>query len=169
MKDPHAELLRKSPEALAYTTLRLLRPLLLGLRRTLESHEGGRGGISVPMRDVMDLIRQAPDRSTVPFLARVMMLDRQPVQRAVNKLLRAKLLARVPNPAHQRSALLKLTALGATKLDGIQAAEMRELRSMVSPFSKQELVDCVSVLEHLRIEFAIRTAASEVKASRGRK
>ena len=150
----------KTRDELAYAILRVLRPLVIGAQRTLE-RRAGRKSPSSTKRSILDLLRQAGRPVAVPFLARALLLDRQPVQRVVDQLLRTKLLARLPNPDHLRSPLLTLSARGNAELDRIRAGEMTVLRKMIAPFPRKDLATCSAVLEHLRIEFAMRAAVLE--------
>ena len=74
---------------------------------------------------------------------------------------RTQHVARLANPDHLRSPLLTLSARGKAELERIRAGEIQELRKMVAPFSRADLAKCSSVLEHLRIEFAMRAAVLE--------
>lgn len=57
------------------------------------------------------------DALTVPAIARRLGLARQSVQRVVDEMVDAGLVTREPNPDHQRSPLMALTAEGRAVLD----------------------------------------------------
>lgn len=148
-------------EELAYSTLRLLRPLLIGLQATLESHEGRQRALTIPMRDALDLVKRLPDSLTAPHLASIMMQPRRSVQRVVDRLLREGLLAQLPNRTFARLPLLRLTALGAKKLDRVRVPELRTLKFIASGLPHRTWVETLRMDEHLLVEFEIRVQAQD--------
>ena len=147
MSDTRVAHAASSPEEAVYDVLRLLRPLLLSLVRTVERRQAGQP-VTLGMRAVLERLVQG-GAQPVPRIARAMMLDRQPVQRHVDQLLAARLVERVPNPEHRRSALVRATAAGAEQFARIRSAEMRDLRAIASGVRERDVEACRRVLEHL--------------------
>ncbi|MBS2023351.1 MAG: MarR family transcriptional regulator [Deltaproteobacteria bacterium] len=116
-------------------------------------------GVSLAMRDVLDLLHEAgAEGATVPFLARILTLDRQSVQPVVDRLASAGLVVRAPNPHHRRSVLLRLTKDGAEVIRLVRTRELGEIPLMFAPFTQAEIVNCLRVVEHLLVKTAIRAA-----------
>gem|GEM_PF-2343580 len=138
-------------DELAYLMVRTFRPLTLGLR-SFEARPVRKALGAVP-RAVLDVLRQVWPRP-VPFIARILLIERQQVQRAVNELLARKLVVNRPNPRHLRSTMFELTVAGRAELKTYWTEETRRLRMMLAPFSDGDLEVARSVLEHLRIEFS---------------
>lgn len=79
-------------------------------------------GISPARWQTIAVIRD--QAMTVPDIARRLGLRRQSVQHNVNRLLAQGLAELVPNPAHRRASLVRLTAAGQATMDvlyGLQA------------------------------------------------
>ncbi len=73
------------------------------------AEELDRGELTAPRRGVLMEIEHAGPR-TVPELAKERACTRQYVQQLINELEDAKLVEFVPNPNHQRSSRVQLTA-----------------------------------------------------------
>ena len=148
----------------AFAILRLMRPLQRGLQRRLERQHVTKA-IHTSTREILDLVQEVGP-VTVPFLSRALILERQPVQRSVDTLVKARLLCRMPNPDHRRSPFLALTRTGEVELERIRASESLQLRPMIEPLPVALLKQCLVVLEHLRIELGMdrAVAASQAQA-----
>ncbi|WP_240805737.1 MarR family transcriptional regulator [Streptomyces sp. A1547] len=109
-----------------YDVIRSLWPLHRTIVRAVERELMGTG-MTAGQHAVMDELRRGGPR-TVPQLARLLGLDRQPVQRLVNDATALGLAESTPNPEHQRSRLIRLTPKGEATIRGIQEAEETELR-----------------------------------------
>ncbi len=143
-----------------YDVLRLVRPVLLNLMRTVERRQAGQR-VTMGMRAVLERLSEG-GAQTVPHIARSMMLDRQPVQRLVDELLSAGLVERIANPAHQRSLLIRATPAGVDEFDRIRATEMRDLRDIAVPLASRDVEASLRVLTHLAREFATRAGRPEI-------
>src|SRR5581483_7252739 len=97
----------------------LVGPLYRRVNRKIEQ-EAPRQGLSVGVRAVLDLLR-AHGPMTVPQMGRAQSISRQFVQRMVNDAAAHGLVEAVPNPAHARSSLIRLTDAGRTAIEAVVA------------------------------------------------
>ncbi|WP_460071680.1 MarR family winged helix-turn-helix transcriptional regulator [Streptomyces sp. YKOK-I1] len=119
-------------------------------RRALRKVEQGEAveGASVGVRSVLDLLRQKGDM-TVPQMARVMALSRQFVQRMVNDAAERGWVESVPNPAHQRSSLIRLTEEGHRLVTLVLGREHMLNRQVGGDLTAAEVQTCVRVLREM--------------------
>ncbi|MFF3727888.1 MarR family winged helix-turn-helix transcriptional regulator [Streptomyces erythrochromogenes] len=106
-------------------------------------------GMTAGRHAVMDELRRGGPR-TVPQLARLLGLDRQPVQRLVNDATALGLAESAPNPERRRSRLIRLTPKGETTIRGIREAE---LRRRLSDLTTGDVATALHVLRCLGEEF----------------
>ncbi|RBQ21096.1 MarR family transcriptional regulator [Spongiactinospora rosea] len=105
-------------------------------------------GLSVGVRAVLNLLReQGP--MTVPQMGRAQALSRQFVQRMINDAAARGLVEFVPNPAHKRSSLIRLTGEGAAAITAVIDRERAVLRQAAGDLSEAEIDGCLRVLSHL--------------------
>ncbi|MEU9033468.1 MarR family transcriptional regulator [Streptomyces sp. NPDC048352] len=146
---------RTGPDHLAgpllYEVIRSLWPLHRTVVRAVERELVGTG-MTAGQHAVMDELRRAGPR-TVPQLARLLGLDRQPVQRLVNDATALGLAESTPNPEHRRSRLIRLTPEGEATIRGIQEAEEAELRRRLFDLSAGDVMTALHVLRRLGEEF----------------
>jgi DNA-binding MarR family transcriptional regulator len=117
-----------------------------GLRK-LEQDEDVEG-VSVGVRSVLVLLhRYGP--MTVPQMGRVMTLTRQFVQRMVNDAAARGWVEATPNPAHQRSSLIRITDAGQAVITAILAREHALNRQVGGDLTDGELRACVRVLKEM--------------------
>ena len=118
-----------------------------GLRK-LEQDEADRG-MSVGVRSVLVLLhRYGP--MTVPQMGRLMALTRQFVQRMVNDALERDWAQTTPNPAHQRSSLIRITPEGEAVINAILAREHALNRQVGGgELTDAELRACARVLKEM--------------------
>jgi DNA-binding MarR family transcriptional regulator len=105
-------------------------------------------GASVGVRSVLDLLRRF-EPMTVPQMGRIMALSRQFVQRTVNDAVAHGWAEIIPNPAHQRSSLIRLTDGGRTTITAILAREHALNRQVGGDLTDAEITACVRVLKEL--------------------
>ncbi|MEU1515038.1 MarR family winged helix-turn-helix transcriptional regulator [Streptomyces sp. NPDC005811] len=119
-------------------------------RRALRKVEQGEAveGASVGVRSVLDLLRRKGDL-TVPQMARVMALSRQFVQRTVNDAAERGWVESVPNPAHQRSSLIRLTEEGHRLVTLVLGREHMLNRQVGGDLTEAEVRACVRVLREM--------------------
>ncbi|MFF7047148.1 MarR family winged helix-turn-helix transcriptional regulator [Streptomyces griseorubiginosus] len=116
--------------------------------RTLEQDEADRG-MSVGVRSVLVLLHRY-GTMTVPQMARVMSLTRQFVQRMTNEAMDRGWAEATPNPAHQRSSLIRITAEGETVVDAVLAREHALNRQVGGgELTGAELQACTRVLKEM--------------------
>ncbi|MFB6714229.1 MULTISPECIES: MarR family winged helix-turn-helix transcriptional regulator [unclassified Streptomyces] len=105
-------------------------------------------GLSVGVRAVLDLLREHGPM-TVPQMGRTQALSRQFVQRMVNDAAAGQLVEIVPNPAHQRSSLIRLTDDGRAAIDAALAREQDLLRRVDGSLTDADVTACVRVLSRM--------------------
>ncbi|WCH97011.1 MarR family transcriptional regulator [Streptomyces moderatus] len=117
-----------------------------GLRKLEQGEEVE--GVSVGVRSVLVLLhRYGP--MTVPQMGRLMTLTRQFVQRMVNDALTRGWAEATPNPAHQRSSLIRITDEGEAVITAILAREHALNRQVGGELTEAELQACVRVLKEM--------------------
>ncbi|WP_327732661.1 MarR family transcriptional regulator [Streptomyces nojiriensis] len=136
---------------LLYEVIRSLWPLHRTVVRAVE-RELMHTGMTAGQHAVMDELCRGGPR-TVPQLARVLGLDRQPVQRLVNDATALGLAESAPNPEHRRSRLIRLTPKGEAIIRGIQESEETELRRRLSDLTAGDVTTALHVLRRLGEEF----------------
>ncbi|MGW5786565.1 MarR family winged helix-turn-helix transcriptional regulator [Streptomyces sp. NPDC003757] len=102
-------------------------------------------GLSVGVRAVLTMLRRG-GTMTVPQMGRAQAISRQFVQRMVNDAAALDLVESIPNPAHRRSSLIRLTERGRGTIDGILAREHRLLREVGSDLTDSDVTTCLRVL-----------------------
>ncbi|MGW7459942.1 MarR family winged helix-turn-helix transcriptional regulator [Streptomyces sp. NPDC054797] len=139
------------PGPALYEVIRGLWPLHRTVVRAVERELSGTG-MTAGQHAVMDELRRGGPR-TVPQLARLLGLDRQPVQRLVNDATALGLTESAPNPEHRRSRLIRLTPKGETTIRSIQETEETELQRRLSDLSSGDITTALRVLRRLAEEF----------------
>ncbi|GGT23652.1 MarR family winged helix-turn-helix transcriptional regulator [Streptomyces chromofuscus] len=102
-------------------------------------------GLSVGVRAVLDLLHKHGPM-TVPQMGRAQAISRQFVQRMVNDAAARGLVESIPNPAHQRSSLIRLTAQGRAAITAVVAREHTVLREVGGELTDADVRACVRVL-----------------------
>ncbi|MFL4909297.1 MarR family winged helix-turn-helix transcriptional regulator [Streptomyces sp. MMS24-I2-30] len=125
----------------------LVGPLYRRVHRKVEQAESIEG-LSVGVRAVLDLLRQHGPM-TVPQLGRAQTLSRQFVQRMVNDAAAQHLVETVPNPAHQRSSLIRLTSDGTAAITTVRTREHAALRQVSGNLTGADVDACVHVLTRM--------------------
>ena len=87
---------------------------------------------------------------TVPGVARVRRTSRQNIQIVVNRLRKAGLVEIESNPAHKRSALIRLTEKGKVVLGQIQEAESGRRESIFAQIPEEDVACTRRVLSQIR-------------------
>ncbi|MFF7472247.1 MarR family transcriptional regulator [Streptomyces sp. NPDC008092] len=129
----------------------LIGPLYRRAFRKIEQGEQIEGA-SVGVRSVLDLLRRY-EPMTVPQMGRIMALSRQFVQRMVNDAVARGWAEVTPNPAHQRSSLIRLTAEGRATVTAVLAREHALNRQVGGDLTGAEITACVRVLKQLLVTF----------------
>ncbi|MEU9803307.1 MarR family winged helix-turn-helix transcriptional regulator [Streptomyces sp. NPDC051000] len=122
----------------------LVGPLYRRVQRKIEQDAPGQG-LSVGVRAVLDLLREHGPM-TVPQMGQAQSLSRQFVQRMVHDAAARGLTEAVPNPAHQRSSLIRLTDAGLTAITAATAREHALLRRTGGRLTDGEVAACLKVL-----------------------
>jgi DNA-binding MarR family transcriptional regulator len=135
------------PGALAHRlteVFALVGPLYRRVQRKVEQ-DAPLQGVSVGVRAVLDLLREHGPM-TVPQMGRAQALSRQFVQRMVNDAAERDLVETLPNPAHQRSSLIRLTEDGQAAITAVTTRERALLRHVGGDLTDAEVTACVRVL-----------------------
>lgn len=139
------------PDALAgrlSEVFAVLGPLYRRTTRALELKER-KEGFPVGVRAVLELLRMGGRPMTVPQMGRTLALSRQFVQRMVNEAAGRDLVEAIPNPAHQRSSLIRLTDTGRATIDALVARESVLLKRASGDLTEADVDSCVRVLTQL--------------------
>ncbi|MBL3670044.1 winged helix-turn-helix transcriptional regulator [Streptomyces sp. M2CJ-2] len=105
-------------------------------------------GLSVGVRAVLDLLHKHGPM-TVPQMGRAQAISRQFVQRMVNDAAARDLVESTPNPAHQRSSLIRLTDEGRAAIAAVVAREHAVLREVGGDLTDADVRTCVRVLAQM--------------------
>ncbi|MET7456859.1 MarR family transcriptional regulator [Streptomyces sp. NPDC005574] len=124
----------------------LVGPLYRRVQRRIE--QDAAPDLSVGVRAVLDLLREHGPM-TVPQMGRAQSLSRQFVQRMVNDAAAGGLVESIPNPAHQRSSLIRLTDDGRTAITAVTAREHALLRQASGSLTDADVTACVRVLSRM--------------------
>ncbi|MFD4950837.1 MarR family winged helix-turn-helix transcriptional regulator [Streptomyces sp. NPDC058451] len=122
----------------------LVGPLYRRVQRKVEQGEAVEG-LSVGVRAVLDLLHKHGPM-TVPQMGRAQAISRQFVQRMVNDAAAHDLVISVPNPAHQRSSLIRLTDAGRAAITSVLDREHLLLRRVGGDLTDSEVRACLRVL-----------------------
>ncbi|MFF0109299.1 MarR family winged helix-turn-helix transcriptional regulator [Streptomyces hirsutus] len=125
----------------------LVGPLYRRVQRKVEQGEAVEG-LSVGVRAVLDLLHKHGPM-TVPQMGRAQAISRQFVQRMVNDAAARGLVESIPNPAHQRSSLIRLTDGGRAAIAAAVAREHAVLREVGGDLTDADLRSCVRVLAQM--------------------
>ncbi|MFJ8545998.1 MarR family winged helix-turn-helix transcriptional regulator [Streptomyces sp. NPDC093586] len=119
-------------------------------RRAQRSVEQGlaRDGVSVGVRAVLTLLHRGGPM-TVPQMGRAQAISRQFVQRMVNDAAAHGLVESIPNPAHRRSSLIRLTDAGRSTISGILDREHAVLRAVGGALTAADVTACLRVLDEM--------------------
>ncbi|WP_030921611.1 MarR family winged helix-turn-helix transcriptional regulator [Streptosporangium amethystogenes] len=105
-------------------------------------------GLSVGVRAVLNMLREHGPM-TVPQMGRTQALSRQFVQRMTNDAAVRHLVESVPNPAHKRSSLIRLTEEGQAAITAVIDRERAVLRQVGGDLTDAEVAACARVLSRL--------------------
>lgn len=125
----------------------LVGPLYRRVHRKIEQ-DAALQGLSVGVRAVLDLLREHGPM-TVPQMGRAQSISRQFVQRMVNEAAANGLVEAVPNPAHARSSLIRLTDTGRTAIEAVVAREHALLREAADDLTAGDVDACVRLLSRM--------------------
>lgn len=150
-------------EARLYEVIRHIRPLHMYLGRAVADELEGRD-VTMPVRAVLERLDDAGPQP-VPAIGRSLWLTRQFVQRLVDEAAGYGLVEAVPNPAHKRSPLFRLTERGRGELHDIKANEAANLQRVAAGLDPQDVEACLRVLAHLTEQF--RTSVRERGSTAG--
>ncbi|CAM5436339.1 MarR family winged helix-turn-helix transcriptional regulator [Streptomyces griseomycini] len=125
----------------------LVGPLYRRTQRKVEQDLSAEG-LSVGVRAVLTLLHKHGPM-TVPQMGRAQALSRQFLQRMVNDAAARGLVQSVPNPAHKRSSLIRLTEQGQTAVTAVIDRERAVLRRASGDLTGTEIDACLRVLSRL--------------------
>jgi DNA-binding MarR family transcriptional regulator len=117
------------------------------VQTTERLHEGE--PVTLGMRAVLEfLARHGP--TAVPEIARSRDVTRQHIQALVNDLLELRLVSLDDNPAHRRSALVRLTAEGQRAIDRMRRRERQFLERLELEARPDDLRRAATTLSAVR-------------------
>ena len=90
---------------------------------------------------------------TVPEVARTRSVSRQYIQKLANELISAGLIEMVPNPAHKRSKLMRLTPAGQDRFQELTRRFQTFLEGVAVDFATRDLRSAVATIVELRRHF----------------
>ncbi|HZF88529.1 MarR family winged helix-turn-helix transcriptional regulator [Streptomyces sp.] len=122
----------------------LVGPLYRRVQRAVEQGEAVEG-LSVGVRAVLGLLHKHGPMA-VPQMGRAQAISRQFVQRMVNDAAARGLVVSMPNPAHQRSSLIRLTDEGRAAITAVLAREHTVMREVGGGLTEAEVAACLRVL-----------------------
>jgi len=96
-------------------------------------------GLTTARWQVLGAIALAPQPPNIPQIAAAMGVTRQGVLKQINLLLDEGLVQALPNPAHKRSPLYALTALGHTQEAAVKAVRAIS-QSPAPPETTEEII-----------------------------
>ena len=129
--------------------------LALRLRQPRGLHP--RDGIPFAGRNILRILQDT--ERTVPQIARVRSTTRQNIQVLVDRLADAGWVTLVPNPAHRRSKLVKLTDHARSALPRLLQDETALLTDLLPTLDRAEVRTTLVVLK--RIEAALAPASAQ--------
>ena len=106
-------------------------------------------GLTSARWQVLGAVALAGRPLTVPQIARRMGLTRQSVHTTVNRLVADGIVELVANAEHRRSQLVRLTELGQSKWEAIDAKQTTWVNELVAGVSLADLETTACVLEEL--------------------
>lgn len=129
-----------------------------------EAHH--RGPMTAGLRGVLQDL-QAHGPRTVPTMARARPVSRQLIQTLVNRLLDEGYVELIPNPAHKRSKLVRLTDDGRDEFEAMRRRESRMLARLPVTCSEQQMAEAAGVLRDLRRAFEDPSWGADRNAEEG--
>ncbi|MGI9568620.1 MAG: MarR family winged helix-turn-helix transcriptional regulator [Desulfobulbia bacterium] len=105
--------------------------------------------ITPAMREVLEHLCSAGPK-TAPEIARNKKVSRQHIQQLVDKFASHQLVEFVPNPAHKRSARVRVTKHGAQTFATMRQREQAVLKKLCASLSEDEVRDANRALVKLQ-------------------
>ncbi len=113
----------------------------------------GKGAGSSGRRSILrELARNEP--RTVAHMARARPVARQHFQKIVNRLNLEGLVEFIPNPAHERSKLVRLTLNGHLFVEALMRREAKLIADLAADISMHDVQTATNVLRELKNKFA---------------
>ncbi|WP_026932537.1 MarR family winged helix-turn-helix transcriptional regulator [Glycomyces tenuis] len=125
----------------------LVGPLYRRTYRKVEQ-DSSQEGLSVGVRAVLVML-YGDGPMTVPQMGRAQSLSRQFVQRMVNEAGAGGLVETVPNPAHKRSALVRLTDEGRSVIGAVRDRERAIFVQIARELDDADVDACIRVLSRM--------------------
>lgn len=132
-----------SKAAALYQLVWLSRPLHQEVEQAVESLLS-ETPVTVRMRAVLEALEEK-GASSVPEVARALLIKRQYVQLMMNEVVAAGYGVREENPGHKRSPKFALTEAGGALIFQVRAKEQKTLQSMAGQFTKAEIATALKV------------------------
>jgi DNA-binding MarR family transcriptional regulator len=137
-----------------YALIRQIRPVYRTLYRAVEDGLAG-SGLTVGDRAVLECLRDQGSQ-TVPEIASLLDLERQPVQRIVDRLAQGRYIERTSNPRSLKSHKIALTSLGSRTIERVLEQEGKSLRRVAKSVDAGELEIAIKVIAQITTGFGLR-------------
>ena len=137
-----------------YDLIRQIRPVYRTLYRAVEEGLAG-SGLTVGDGAVLECLRDQGSQ-TVPEIASQLDLERQPVQRIVDRLAEARYVERISNPRSLKSHKIALTSSGSRTIDRVLGQEGKSLRRVAKSVDAGELEIAIKVIAQIATGFVLR-------------
>ncbi|MDI2090894.1 MarR family winged helix-turn-helix transcriptional regulator [Commensalibacter oyaizuii] len=108
-------------------------------------------GLTTSKWKVLGAIRLENKPLTVPYIARMMGLTRQAVQRTIDELLKLEYVQQLHNPAHRKSSLFQLTRLGVKAFDTINIEWKKMADNIFKNLNIHDIDSTIKSLTHIII------------------
>ena len=106
-------------------------------------------GLTSARWQMLGAIMLVPHPASIPQIAAAIGMTRQGVLKQINQLVGDGLVEPLPNPAHKRSPLYRLTADGRAIYDAIEARWQAHARQVAAEFTKEDLGTALKVVSIL--------------------
>jgi DNA-binding MarR family transcriptional regulator len=140
-----------SPIGVVGRVSRLARELEARLEPVYKSH-----GLEPGWHDVLATLRRSgePYRLRVTDLTAAMMIGSSGTTKRLDRLERAGLVARSPDPNDRRGTLIALTPAGLEMIDRVTAAHLENERELISALGPDEQETLKELLRRLRLSLS---------------
>ena len=142
----------ESPEESVFNLLINETVLLFHRLRIVADQVHHHGEMTGPLRGLLRNLDKLGEQ-TVPQMARARSVSRQHVQALINQLVEEGLVELIPNPAHKRSPLARLTAVGKKTVSEMNREEAKLLGKADLGVTDRDLCEAAETLRTVRAYF----------------
>ncbi|MGH9937523.1 MAG: MarR family winged helix-turn-helix transcriptional regulator [Blastocatellia bacterium] len=142
----------ESPEESVFNLLINETVLLFHRLRIVADQVHHQGEMTGPLRGLLRGLDKLGEQ-TVPQMARARAVSRQHIQALINQLVEEGLVELIANPAHKRSPLARLTALGKKTVNAMNREEAKLLGKADLGVTDKDLREAAETLRTVRAYF----------------